>query len=68
MIFIDIKYVFNLIFGIDILIDLKQIFPMKPSEFKIFISVKIYDEKTEEIIAFGKAHSFQTIKDIESKF
>ena len=30
------------------LIDLNRIFQMKPSEFKIFISVDIYDEKTAE--------------------
>ena len=41
---------------------------MQESELKKFISVESYDEKTVEIITFGKAHSFQTIKDIKSKF
>ena len=41
---------------------------MKPSEFKISISVERYDEKTVEITTFGKALSFQAIKDIKSKF
>ena len=29
-------------------IDLSKIFPMEPSEFKNFISVESYDEKTAE--------------------
>ena len=29
-------------------IDLSKIFPMEPSEFKNFISVESYDEKTTE--------------------
>ena len=31
-----------------ILVDLKEIFPVKPSEFKVLISVERYDEKTAE--------------------
>ena len=41
---------------------------MQQSEFKISDSVERYDEKTDEILRCEKAHSFQTIKDIESKF
>ena len=48
--------------------DLSQIFLMQQPEFKNFISVESYDEKNDEIITFGKAHSFQAIEDIESKF
>ena len=40
---------------------------MQQSEIKISISAKSYDEKTDKIITFVKVHSFQTIKDIESK-
>ena len=39
------KYIFE--FEIEyILIDLNEMFPMKPSEFKISCSVESYDEKT----------------------
>ena len=41
---------------------------MQVSEYNISISVESYDEKTNLITTFGKAPSFQTIKDIESKF
>ena len=55
-----------------ILINLHYIFPIKPSEFKIFISVESYGEKTAEnlpkLIHYRKAHGFQTIKDIDPKF
>ena len=55
-----------------ILIDLNWIFTMEPSEFKISIVVESYDEKTAENYRNGyvakKAHSFQIIKDIDSKF
>ena len=41
------------------------------SYFKISISVESYEEKTAEnyrkLLHFRKAHSFQTIKDIDSK-
>ena len=40
----DIKLCFK--FKIELIqIDLKQIFPMKPSEFEISLSVKSYDKK-----------------------
>ena len=48
-----------------ILIDLKEIFPMKPSEFKFSIRKK--QLKIDEISS-RKAHSFQTIKVINPKF
>ena len=41
---------------------------MRQSEFKFFILVESDDENTDEIITFGKMHSFQTITDIEFKF
>ena len=45
---------------------------MEPSDFKILISVESYNEKTAEnhqiFTNCGKANSFQTIKDIDSKF
>ena len=41
---------------------------MRQPEFKIFIPVESYDEKTDEIITFGNMHSFQTKEDIKSKF
>ena len=45
---------------------------MKPSEFKISSSVASYDEKTADNYRYcyvaEKEHSFQTIKDIYSKF
>ena len=37
---------------------------MQQSEFKISISVESYDEKLMKLLPCGKAHSFQTIKDI----
>ena len=53
-----------------ILIDLNLIFPTKPSELKIPISVESYDEKTAEklpkLLCCRKAHSFQSIKDIQN--
>ena len=46
----------------------EPIFPMKPLEFEISISIKSYDEKaTENNKIKKKVHSFQTIKDINSK-
>ena len=36
--------------------------------FKISISVECYDEKTDEITTLRNRNSFQTIKDIKSKF
>ena len=55
-----------------ILIELNEIFPMKPSEFKISISTESYDEKNywklPKLLRCRKSHSFQTIKDINSKF
>ena len=49
----------------NILIGMKQIFPMKPSEFKIFISVESYDKKNcwklPKFQQFRKSHSFQTL-------
>ena len=47
LIFMDKKLIFQFVIGY-ILIGLNQTFPMKPSEFKIFISVESYDEKTSE--------------------
>ena len=41
------KYFSKLKIGL-ILIDLNQIFPMKPSKFEIFFSVESYDTKTAE--------------------
>ena len=38
---------------------------MQQSECKIFDSVESYDEKTDDLLRCGKAHSFQTTKDIE---
>ena len=52
-------------------IDLSRIFPIKPSEFKTSISVESYDEKTTENYQncyVAENSSFQTIKDIDSKF
>ena len=49
-----------------------HIFPMKPTEFKISISVEISDEKNAEnykVATLPKSeYSFQAIKDINSKF
>ena len=45
---------------------------MKPSEFKISISVQSYDEKTAEnyrnYYVAQKVYSFQTIEDIDPKY
>ena len=54
-----------------ILIELSQIFPMEPSDFKIFISVGSYDEKLlkiTEILRCRKAYYIKTIKDVDLKF
>ena len=52
--------------------DLNLILNMKPSELKIYFSVKRYDEKTAEklriLLRCRKAHDFQAIKDINPKF
>ena len=49
-------------------IDHSNIFPMKPSEFQISITVASYDEKTAKILTkllrCRKAHGFETINDI----
>ena len=37
-------------------------------ELKISISVESYDEKLVKLIHCRKAHNFQAIQDIESKF
>ena len=54
------------------MVDLSQIIPMKTLEFKIPISVESYDEKTAEKLPkfqrCRKAHSLQTITDINLKF
>ena len=54
------------------MIDLNKIFPMNPPEFESFLSVKSYDKKNcRKFMNFQrcrKAHSFQTIKDSDSKF
>ena len=51
---------------------LNSIFKMKQSEFKISISVESYQEKTVQqvtiLLRWRKAHSFQTIRDIDLKF
>ena len=52
---------------------MNEIFPMKSSKFEISDSVKGYDKKknSQKLTKFQrcrKAHSFQTIKDIEHKF
>ena len=54
-----------------IMIDLKEIFPMKQSEFEIPFSVKSYDNKNfwklRKLQGCQKAPNFQTIKDINLK-
>ena len=61
-----------------ILIDLIKIFPMEPSEFKNTIRIQKYRFsqklwwknfwKLTKLLPCGNDHSFQTIKDINSKF
>ena len=72
MIFISKRIYFSFEIGY-ILIDQSELDPsIKPSEFKISISVESYDEKNywkwPKLLGCRKAHSFQTIKDIDSKF
>ena len=54
------------------MIDLNEIFPIKASEFKTFISVESYDEKTagnyRNSYVAEKPINFQTIKDNNSKY
>ena len=62
---------FEILKNNSILIDLKVIFPIKPSDFKISLSVEIYENKlskTDEISTMLKCvHSFQTIIYIDPK-
>ena len=68
----DIKIFLKFWIGL-IQIELNQIFPMKPSEFEISLSVESYAKKTDEncwngYVAEKKHYSFQTMKEINSKF
>ena len=53
-------------------IDLNEIFSIKPSELKIFLSIERNKNKIAEngqnVLRCRKLHSFQTIKDIDPKF
>ena len=54
-----------------ILIDLTWVFPTKPSELKISLSVKSYHEKIAEYYwncYVAEKRSFETIKDIDPKY
>ena len=45
-----------------VLIDLNEMFPMKPSEFEISDSIKSYDKKQPKFQRCRKVNSFQNIK------